>query len=139
MKRKVILIGIALALCVGLNKYQIDKSKVERLKELERTEEISQKLDVAPSWEAIVEHLDCDILVRGKAKQDVLTELQFIGDIDWREPGYSGDVTVFFNEDFIHAEIGEVALFFDENKQLSRKYRYYNLYDNRDMYCPYNQ
>lgn len=140
MKRKVILIliGIVLISYIVNYKWQNAMYESEKVKEMERIEEIANKLGVTPSWESIVEYIDCNILIAGKMNQDVLIQIQEIGDIKWPTTGRDNSSTnIYFAEDLLHINIGIIVLNFDDRDELMTKSRHYELDDTRDEYCPF--
>jgi hypothetical protein len=132
------LILTIILVCIGYSVFPNKKHEAEIAYRQDRLEEIAHTLGVSPSWESVVEYVDCKILVLGSKNPDVLAQLEILGEIYWNRDNTSDDyiLSIRYTEEFIDAEIGIITTKFDVNDNLILKHRTHTLGDPREEYCP---
>lgn len=113
---------VLISACVGtLMGYFWGQSKMLERLEANKRDILAQQLGVESDWEAIQEHVYCNILGKGKLLEQAREDLDLLRPFSWRE--FGDHVEVFFKDEIIRKQIGNLILNFNENKRITSVYR----------------
>ena len=107
---------LSLAKCIGVQKEQTEAQAV------------ASRLGVAPNWNAIRDHVYCKILVTGRPRYLIETDLERVGELKRNERKEYDKGRIFearydFQNQYINARLKEIRALYDPQDVLTERWQ----------------